>query len=148
MVAAAAVQLALALGGSLAAPPSPPPLPPFRLPSILASNMLLQRGKPVEVWGWAPAGATVSVSLGGQRNSTQATANGTFSVGLPAQPAALNRTLTVSSGGGGSGGTLTLTNVAFGDLFFCSGQSNSAPAPRLCALLLPCPPPGRWGCGH
>ena len=39
--------------GLLATAPSPP-LAAFRLPSILASNMLLQRNQPAKVWGQVP----------------------------------------------------------------------------------------------
>ena len=54
-------------------------------------------------------------------SSSTASADGAFVAVLPAQPAALNRTLTVRADGP-KGGSITLTNVAFGDLYWCSGQ--------------------------
>ena len=31
---------------------------------IFRSNMVLQRDKPITIWGWAPAGSEVKVSFG------------------------------------------------------------------------------------
>eukprot|EP01043_Picozoa_sp_COSAG02_P039282 COSAG02_NODE_3091_length_7386_cov_7.913682_3_plen_137_part_00 len=107
---------------------SSPPSSALRLPSILATNMLLQRDSPASMWGWAPSGSVVSVTLDGTRPiTTTATAAGTFSVMLPAQQAALNRTISVSMAGTDP---IRLSNVAFGDLYFCSGaQSRICEAP-------------------
>lgn len=37
-----------------------------RLPAIFGSNMVLQQGAPVVVWGWAETGEAVTVSVAGQ----------------------------------------------------------------------------------
>ena len=37
--------------------------PAFRLARILTDNMVLQQGKPIRIWGWAPTGTKVSVTL-------------------------------------------------------------------------------------
>ena len=52
------------------------------LPSILGSNMVLQRGKSVPVWGWDNAGQTVTVEFNGQSASTKADSNGRWQVDL------------------------------------------------------------------
>jgi sialate O-acetylesterase len=44
-----------------------------KLASVFTDNMVLQRGKPVAVWGTADAGEEVSVSFAGQ--SKKATAD-------------------------------------------------------------------------
>jgi sialate O-acetylesterase len=36
----------------------------LKVHGIFRSNMVLQRDKPITVWGWAPAGSDVKVSLG------------------------------------------------------------------------------------
>ena len=36
-----------------------------RLPKLFASHMVLQRNKPIPVWGWADAGEKVTVALKG-----------------------------------------------------------------------------------
>lgn len=38
----------------------------FRLASPFSDHMVLQREKPVAVWGWADAGESVTVSFAGQ----------------------------------------------------------------------------------
>ena len=48
----------LAMGPSVLAAES------LNVHGIFRSNMVLQRDKPITVWGWAPAGTEVSVSLG------------------------------------------------------------------------------------
>ena len=49
-----------------------------------------------------------------------AAGDGTWKALLPAQHAGTGHTITASSGSG----TITLERVAFGDVWFCSGQSN------------------------
>ncbi|NBR42184.1 MAG: sialate O-acetylesterase, partial [Verrucomicrobia bacterium] len=41
----------------------------FRLGSPISDHMVLQREKPVAVWGWADAGEAVTVAFGGQSKS-------------------------------------------------------------------------------
>jgi hypothetical protein len=76
--------------------------------------MLLQRGRPAKIWGWAPAGSHVTValdsaaaaaggSLAAAAGGSLAAADGTFVVVLPAQPAALNRTLSIRAAGAEGG---------------------------------------------
>ena len=39
----------------------------LKVHNIFTSNMVLQRGKPIKVWGWAKPGDTVSVHLGKEK---------------------------------------------------------------------------------
>jgi sialate O-acetylesterase len=60
--------LMLLWASALAAPknkaaPKDEARPAFRLAGIFGDNMVLQQEKPIRVWGWAPAGAAVSVTL-------------------------------------------------------------------------------------
>ena len=43
----------------------------LRLPSIIADHMVLQRGEPVRLWGWAASGDVVRVEFAGQQRSTR-----------------------------------------------------------------------------
>ena len=61
---------ALAAPKRKAAPKDQTP-PAFRLAKIFTDNMVLQREKPIRVWGWAPAGAKVSVTLTQDRQAGQ-----------------------------------------------------------------------------
>jgi len=96
---------------------------PVTLPNIFQSNMVLQRNRPITVWGWGPAGKTVSVSLSsGQSDTAVVDAEGHWELSL-ASMAATNGPLTLLVTAPGS--SVTLTNLAIGDVWFCSGQSNA-----------------------
>ncbi len=47
-----------------------------RLPKIFSSNMILQRDKPVNLWGWAEAGEAVTINFNGQHVVTKTTKDG------------------------------------------------------------------------
>ena len=57
------------------------------LPNLFQSDMVLQRDKPIRVWGWAAAGETVSVSFAGQTQTANAAADKSWKVTFPAMPA-------------------------------------------------------------
>jgi sialate O-acetylesterase len=91
------------------------------LPSIFSDNMVLQRDKPVPVWGWVAPGVAVKVAFDRQVKSTVADAEGRWKVLLDPLPASAEpRTLSVSS----SAGTKSFANVLVGEVWLCSGQSN------------------------
>ena len=48
----------------------------LRLPNIFGDKMVLQRDKPVHIWGWAKAGAEVSAKFAGQNKSAKAEGDG------------------------------------------------------------------------
>ena len=63
-----------------------------RLPAIFSEHVVLQRDRPLPVWGWADAGEPVGVSLGAQKANAKADADGRWMVKLAAQPASPFRT--------------------------------------------------------
>lgn len=88
---------------------------------IFSSNMVLQRDRPVPVWGKADAGEKVTVSFAGQTLSAEADAKGDWQVEL--------KPLSVSKDGlvmtvAGPANTNEFKNVLVGDVWLCSGQSN------------------------
>ena len=96
----------------------------FRLGSPLCDHMVLQRDKPVAVWGWADAGETVTVTFAGQSKSTAAATDGKWLLKLDAMPAsAESRTLVVS---GKDAHKVEVTDVLVGEVWLGSGQSNMA----------------------
>jgi len=106
--------------------PAPPPAPPvpqqLSLPKVLDSSMVLQRApKTAQVWGWATPASSVAISLDNQ-SVAQATADATglWRAMLPAQPASTGHTLQFTA----AGSTITLDDIAFGDVFLCAGQSH------------------------
>ena len=87
---------------------------------VFASKMVLQRGRPVEVWGRAESGEEVTVSFAGQRVTAKADAAGDWSATLkPMEASAEGRDLVVV------GATSNVFHdVLVGDVWICSGQSN------------------------
>lgn len=82
--------------------------------------MVLQRDRPVVVWGRAAPGEAVEVAFGESRVTGTGDGSGRFRVELPAQPAsALPRTLTVKASN-----TVEIADVLVGEVWVCSGQSN------------------------
>ncbi len=82
-----------------------------RLPKTLTDNMVLQRDRPIRVWGWAEPNEAVRVKLADSSAATQADAKGEWKVELPALKEGGNLTLTVTGRN-----ALTLTNVIMGDV--------------------------------
>ena len=91
-----------------------------KLASVFGDGMVVQRDKPVPVWGTAKPNAAVAVTLGTRKAATKADAKGQFHATVAAQPAGGPFTLTVGDGAG----TTTLNDVYSGDVWLCSGQSN------------------------
>jgi sialate O-acetylesterase len=105
----------LSLGVSLSAS-----LADVKLPSVLGSHMVLQRGVECPIWGWADAGEAVTVSFAGQNATTTAGKDGKWQVNLKALTAsAKGRSLTVKGKN-----TVKLADVLVGEVWLCSGQSN------------------------
>jgi len=53
-----------------------------RLPALLSDHMMLQRGMPVRIWGWADAGEAVNITFQYQKVSTVADGTGKWQVFL------------------------------------------------------------------
>ncbi len=93
------------------------------LPAVFGDNMVLQRNIPFYLKGTADAGETVVVRLGGKELARGVTdARGVWNVRIPALTAVDSTTFTVST----ARRTLTFHNVAVGEVWLCSGQSNMA----------------------
>ena len=87
-----------------------------QLPQMFQSGMVIQRGKPVPVWGTADAGERITIRINKFKTIAIADAQGKFRADLPAMKAGGPYTLMV--------GDIVLTNVLVGDVWLCSGQSN------------------------
>lgn len=97
---------------------------PLKTHRIFSSNMVLQRDKPITIWGWAEPGQKVSVQFGeAKAEATAAGEAGRWTVTFPARPAdAAGQKLTVTSGDK----TITMDNIVIGDIWVMNGQSNMA----------------------
>lgn len=111
-------------GSAQEAVPEAAPAGQLRLHAIFDSDMVLQRDKPIRIWGWAAPGAAVSVQLGVDKAEARAAAEkGRWEVTLPARPASAEpQTLTVTAGGE----KVEMGNVVVGDVWVMYGQSNMA----------------------
>lgn len=89
------------------------------LPHILSDHMVLQRNRPIHLWGWANPGEKVTATLHGASASTVADGLGHWSIYLPPELAGGPYTVTIAGTN-----TITLTDVMIGDVWFASGQSN------------------------
>lgn len=90
-----------------------------KLPAIFSDHMVLQRERPINIWGHADAGQTVSVRLADQHAQAVADASGQWVVKLASIAQGENLTLTVAAGN-----TIELRDILIGDVWICSGQSN------------------------
>ena len=94
------------------------------LPQLFQSGMVLQRGKPVPIWGKANAGEHIVVSWQKKQYTATANADGRWRVDLPKMKAGSPYTLEVSVAGGPATDAIQLTDVMVGDVWLLSGQSN------------------------
>lgn len=107
-------------------PPAGPAAVDFS--QAFGDDMILQQGKPVNLFGTATAGAALTVTLTRHRDAqvvaTQTTTvadDGTWEVSLPQQTGGFD-TYTVAAAT--AEGTATITNVVFGEVWVAGGQSN------------------------
>lgn len=108
----------------LAACPAVTAAGPLKVHGIFASNMVLQRDKPIVVWGWARPGDSVSVQFGKDKADAKATGDkGRWEVSFPARGASAEPQAMVVTTGGEK---VEMANIVIGDVWVMSGQSNMA----------------------
>ena len=95
----------------------------IRLPKMLSAHAVLQREKPIHIWGWSGPGECVQVSFHAQHLQTCANPLGMWSTYLSPEPAGGPYVLTVA-GGGNDAAKLSVDDLLVGDVWFASGQSN------------------------
>ena len=88
-----------------------------KVAEAFSSHMVLQREKPVSVWGVADAGEKVKVSFGKQSLSTTADKAGLWRVTLKAMPANSRPQMMVISG---RKNKIRLTDVLVGEVWLTS----------------------------
>ena len=90
----------------------------IELAPIFGNGMILQRERPVSIWGKDDRAGSVSVLFEG-KTYTEPVTGGKFLITLPAHPVAKDLSLQVRGSE-----TIELTDVCFGDVFYLAGQSN------------------------
>lgn len=90
-----------------------------KLPQIVRDSMILQRDVPVNIWGWSAVNEKVSVKFNGKTYKTKGNAEGKWMIKLPPTKAGGPYTIDITASN-----KISLKEILFGDVWFCSGQSN------------------------
>jgi len=91
------------------------------LHNLFQSDMVIQRDKPIWIWGWVEPGEKVSVTFGDQTQSATAAADRSWKVEMPAMTASSEPHRLVVQG---KAKTIKLENILIGDVWLLGGQSN------------------------
>jgi sialate O-acetylesterase len=94
----------------------------IKLPAIVSSNMVLQRNATVQLWGWADAKEQISVEASWLDEPLKITTdkNGNWQIGVQTTNSKEAQTIKITS----KESNITLSNILFGEVWLCSGQSN------------------------
>ena len=92
------------------------------LSNIFSDHAVMQRETTAPVWGWGEPGQTVSVktSWDGKTVKTKVADDGSWKVWVSTGNAGGSYSITVKSGRE----KLTVSDITFGEVWICSGQSN------------------------
>lgn len=112
----ALLSLALLSVGSLSAAAE------VRLPNVLSDHAVLQRSRPIRIWGTGAVQETVTVTFHGQTATATANADGNWELWLRPEEAGGPYELTAT--GSQSSAPVKRTDLLVGDVWFASGQSN------------------------
>jgi sialate O-acetylesterase len=104
----------------LTAAPATAQTPAPLMSGLFVDHAVLQRDRPLNVYGHAAAGEEIAVSLAGASATTRANAQGAWSLTLPAMSAGGPHVLTART----ISKSETANDVMVGDVWLCSGQSN------------------------
>ena len=88
--------------------------------TIFQDEMVLQRQKPVFIWGTQTAGTKVTAKIQGKQGVTHADKNGNWMLSLPPLEASEDEQLIICSGTE----QITFNHVAIGEVWLAGGQSN------------------------
>jgi sialate O-acetylesterase len=128
VLAGALVRTPVSVAQAVPPPTAQPGVRPALLYELFQDHAVLQRDKPIAVWGEAAAGEVVTLSL-----QATPTAPPISTVRVQADPAGRWRAVLPAMGAGGpfmlaaegsSGARQSASDVLLGDVFLCSGQSN------------------------
>ena len=107
--------------------------PALAVASLFRDHMVLQREKPVVVWGTASPGAAVTVRFAAQAKETLADTRGAWRLTLDPMPSSPEgRTLEVAAA---DHEPITIEDVLVGEVWLASGQSNMGLGVESCLNL-------------
>ena len=92
----------------------------LQLGSPFTEHMVLQRGKPIPVWGTAAPSTPITVHLATQHAEATSDKDGKWNLTLNSLPAGGPYELTAAAGNESA----TVKDILIGDVWLCTGQSN------------------------
>jgi sialate O-acetylesterase len=98
------------------------PAAQLKLPALVSDSMVLQRDRPVKIWGWSLSGSPVNISFQQKTYQAKPEADKRWELMLPAMKPGSSYTMEIEAGGDKK----TIRGIAIGDVWLCSGQSNMA----------------------
>ncbi len=100
----------------------------IQLPRVFSNNMVIQRDMPAPIWGWAAPNEAITISVLRQDVESEvdtyivkADEKGNWRTTLKATPAGGPYKIEISGEN-----TIELSDILFGEVWVCSGQSNMA----------------------
>ena len=99
-----------------------------KLPRIFSSNMVLQQGIEIPVWGWADKSERITIEFKGETYKAKANKEGKWMVKLPSQEYGGPYSIAIA----GKKNKIQFDNVMIGEVWICSGQSNMEMPVELC----------------
>lgn len=94
----------------------------LNLDPVFTDNMVLQRNKPIQVYGTANGGDIIEVIFKQQKKNTIADKYGKWKITFDKMKQGGPYEMTIQS----KGTKILLNNILIGDIWFCAGQSNMA----------------------
>lgn len=91
----------------------------IKLPRLISNGVILQRNEDLKIWGWAAANESVQMKFNSKVYNTKADSEGNWMIMLPKQKAGGPYQMVFEASN-----TVTVSDILFGDVWVCSGQSN------------------------
>lgn len=88
--------------------------------NLFSDNMILQRDKPIKIWGVADPNEMIEIKFINQNKKTKTDAKGNWKFILDPIPYGGPYTMTIK----GKSNIIDFNNILIGDVWLCSGQSN------------------------
>ncbi len=111
--------LTLVLAASICVPPTC--RAELKLSPVFGDSMVVQRDKPIHVWGWTTPNRDVQVEMAGHTATAKSDEAGRFDVNLDPLPAGGPHQMVIQADE-----SKTFRDVLVGEVWVCSGQSNMA----------------------
>lgn len=95
----------------------------IKMPTLFSDNMVIQRDKPIRIWGEVLSNEPVAILFDGITYYAQCDALGKFNATIPAKSASGDVYSMIIYAAGDS---VAYNNLVMGDVYLCAGQSNMA----------------------